>query len=221
VQYIESQDEVAKGQRPRIALRADPSNPRSWYARSRARVALGVVLTAPGIPMLFMGQEFLEDKQWSDNPDEPFTQIYWDGLNPAGGDKHMQDFYWFAQDMVRLRRRYPALRGETVNVFVRHNANRILAYHRWLEGIGRDVVMVVSFNETTFDQPHYRLGFPQPGRWLEVFNSDAYDDIGRRTPFGNRGSILADGPPMDGFQYSAGIVIPANSILVFARDPGD
>ena len=36
----------------------DPSNSRSWYARSRARVANGLLLTAPGTPMLFMGQEF-------------------------------------------------------------------------------------------------------------------------------------------------------------------
>jgi 1,4-alpha-glucan branching enzyme len=34
-----------------------PDDPRSWYARSRARVATGLLLTAPGVPMLFMGQE--------------------------------------------------------------------------------------------------------------------------------------------------------------------
>jgi 1,4-alpha-glucan branching enzyme len=40
----------------RIAHLADPSNPHSWFARSRARVAMGITLTAPGIPMMFMGQ---------------------------------------------------------------------------------------------------------------------------------------------------------------------
>ena len=30
-------------------------NARSWSARSRSRLATGLVLTAPGIPMLFMG----------------------------------------------------------------------------------------------------------------------------------------------------------------------
>ena len=53
--------------KPRIARLADSTNSRSWYARSRARVATGLLLTAPGVPMLFMGQEFLEDKLWSDN----------------------------------------------------------------------------------------------------------------------------------------------------------
>src|SRR3712207_8439991 len=38
--------------KPRVARLADPANPRSWYARSRARVATGLLLTSPGIPML-------------------------------------------------------------------------------------------------------------------------------------------------------------------------
>jgi 1,4-alpha-glucan branching enzyme len=93
--------------------------------------------------------------------------------------------------------------------------------HRWLEGVGRDIIVVVSLNERTFNEPNYQLGFPQGGRWLEAFNSDVYDDIGRRTPLGNGGAIFADGPPMDGFQFSAGVIVPANSVLVFARDGGD
>jgi hypothetical protein len=30
--------------------------------------------------MLFMGQEFLEDKQWNDNPD-PAKLLYWAGFD--------------------------------------------------------------------------------------------------------------------------------------------
>ena len=52
---------------PRVPALADPSDPRSWYARSRSRVATTLLLTAPGIPMLFMGQEILEDKPWHDD----------------------------------------------------------------------------------------------------------------------------------------------------------
>ena len=55
----------ATGSRASPAL-ADPSDARSWYARSRAKVATGLLLTAPGVPMIFMGQEFLEDKYWTD-----------------------------------------------------------------------------------------------------------------------------------------------------------
>ncbi|WP_410971995.1 hypothetical protein, partial [Salmonella sp. SAL4445] len=59
VHAIENHDIVYAGREQRIAMLADGNNPRSWFARSRSRVALGLLLTAPGIPMLFMGQEIL------------------------------------------------------------------------------------------------------------------------------------------------------------------
>ena len=89
VQHLENHDVVRinneTDREPRIAALADGSNPRSWYARSRSRVATSLLLTAPGIPMLFMGQEILEEKYWSDNP-EFFadTLISWDGLETDG-----------------------------------------------------------------------------------------------------------------------------------------
>ena len=131
----------------------------------------------------------------------------------------MSDYLRFTQDLIRLRRRHPALRGEAVRVFHVHNDNRVIAFHRWLEGIGRDVVAVVSLNESTWWS--YRLGFPGRGRWLEVFNSDVYDDFVNPRVAGNGGTVDADGPPSHDMPTSAEIVIPANAVLVFARDAGD
>ncbi|HET7343786.1 MAG TPA: alpha amylase C-terminal domain-containing protein [Methylomirabilota bacterium] len=218
VTHLENHDIVYAGhadRQPRIAALGDPGNARSWYARSRARVATGLLLTAPGVPMLFMGQEILEDKPWSDTPSAA-TLIWWDGL---AGDRAMRDHLRFTQDAVRLRRAQPALRGEPINVFHVHDANRVLAFHRWLEGAGRDVVVVASLNESTLFG--YGLGFPGGGRWLEVFNSDVYDNFVNPQVAGNGGAVVADGPPLHGLPASAAIVIPANGVLVFARDPGD
>ena len=73
VQCLENHDVVRwdyeqnRARAPRVPALADPSNPRSWYARSRSRVATTLLLTAPGIPMLFMGQEILEHKPWHDD----------------------------------------------------------------------------------------------------------------------------------------------------------
>ncbi|HLQ22361.1 MAG TPA: alpha amylase C-terminal domain-containing protein, partial [Gemmatimonadales bacterium] len=172
----------------------------------------------PGIPMLFMGQEFLEDKQWSDDPaNHPGTLIWWEGLN--AGEKPMVDHLRFTQELLWLRRRHPALRGEPINVYHCHNDNRIIAFHRWLDGVGRDAVVVASLNEATFHD--YALGFPIRGAWKEVFNSDLYDNWVNPWTSGNGGGVSADGPSLHGLPTSARIVIPANGLLVFARDDGD
>jgi 1,4-alpha-glucan branching enzyme len=205
--------------KPRVARLADPTNARSWYARSRARVATGLLLTSPGIPMLFMGQEFLEDKLWSDNPNRDNLFLWWAGVE--GADRHMADFRRFTSDLIRLRRSQPALRGEAISVFSVDQTNRVLAFQRWLAGVGRTVVVVISLSESSFDAGSYQLGFPVPGTWLEILNSDFYDKFPNPDVRGNAGTVQADGPPRHGFDASAGLTIPANSILVFARDHGD
>jgi len=212
VQAVENHDIVYTGRAPRVAKLADESNSRSWYARSRSRVATGLVLTSPGIPLLFMGQEFLEDKQWSDTPN-PANEIWWAGLE--GGDKNMGDFLRFTRDLIAVRRNHPALRGEGCAIIHVHNQNRVLAFQRWAEGVGGDVVIVASLNESTWY--NYDIGFPGSGRWVEVFNSDVYDNWVNPTVAGNGGGVNADGPALHGLSSSAALTIPANGLLVFAR----
>src|SRR6516164_5195034 len=211
VTCVENHDIVKAGSGPRIPHLADSSNARSWFARSRSRFAAALLLTAPGIPMIFMGQEFLEDKQWSDTPNG-LNLLYWDGL--ATGDKSMVDFLRFTQDLVKLRARYAALRSESVRVFHVHNRNRVIAFHRWIEREGRDVVVAGNLREETWHG--YGIGFPRAGRWREVFNSDAYDNWVNPIAAGNGGAIEAVSVAMHGFAASADIVIPANGIIVFA-----
>jgi 1,4-alpha-glucan branching enzyme len=92
--------------------------------------------------------------------------------------------------------------------------------------VGRDVIVVVSLNEST--QSGYQLPLPVGGRWLEVFNGDAFDSMpaggGLNTSVpGNPGGggMNGNGPPVAGCPTSAHVVIPANGFLVFARDRGD
>jgi 1,4-alpha-glucan branching enzyme len=162
--------------------------------------------------MLFMGQEFLEDKQWNDTPDLA-NLIWWAGLE--GGDKTMADFLRFTRELIMLRRSHPALRGDGCAVIHAHNANRVLAFQRWVEGEGYDVVVVVSLNDANLY--NYQIGFPSSGRWIEAFNSDVYDNWVNPLVVGNGGGVNADGPALHGLPTSASVLIPANSILVFSR----
>jgi len=225
VPCVENHDIVKLGEQPRVPALADGSNQRSWYARSRTRVAMALLLAAPGIPQLFMGQEFLEDKQWCPDPRSPAHLIWWGGLAPASNghatDPAMADHLHFTQAAIALRNSQPALRAEGLNVFYTSDADRVIAFQRWVPGIGRDVVVVATLSESTWGS--YQLGFPSAGRWVEVFNSDAYDSCNANGVLvnpqvaGNDGGITADGPPLHNQPTSASIVIPANSVVVFAK----
>jgi 1,4-alpha-glucan branching enzyme len=216
VQMLENHDLLLSShspqdRRPRIASACDPSNSRSWYARSRARVANGILLTGAGVPMIFMGQEILEDKYWNDSADDPDHRIWWDGLHQ---DRAMSDHLRFTRELIALRRRLISLRRGRANVFHAHDPTRVLAFHRWIEGHGEDVVVAVTLSEST--HYGYALGFPRGGRWLEVFNSDVYDSWVNPRVAGNGGQVFAGGPAMHGLPSSASVVLPANGVVVFA-----
>jgi 1,4-alpha-glucan branching enzyme len=213
VQGPENHDLVYQGREERIARLGDPSNPRSWYGRSRARVATGIALTVPGIPMLFMGQEFLEDKQWSDNFENRALLLHWAGLD--AGDRQMLDHVRFTRELIGLRWQQPALRGRGFRVVHAHDQNRVLAFHRWVEGEGRDVIVVLHL--APFNRFGYRIGFPGEGEWREVFNSDVYENWVNPDTVGNGGRVFAGAEPLHDYGHSASLVLPANSILVFAR----
>jgi 1,4-alpha-glucan branching enzyme len=222
---VENHDIVKLGEKSRVPSLADGSNPRSWYARSRTRVAMALLVAAPGIPQLFMGQEFLEDKQWCPDPRSPAHLIWWAGLAPAANghatDPAMADHLRFTQAAIALRNSQAALRGEGLNVFYTSDSDRVIAFHRWVQGEGRDVVVVATLSESTWGC--YQIGFPSAGRWVEVFNSDAYDSCNANGLLvnpqvaGNQGGVTADGPPLHNQPASATVVIPANSVLVFAK----
>ena len=63
--YTESHDEVANGH-ARVPEEIWPGNAGSWFSRKRSTLGAALVLSAPGIPMIFQGQEFLEDKYFRD-----------------------------------------------------------------------------------------------------------------------------------------------------------
>ncbi|MCL4206138.1 MAG: hypothetical protein KJ000_26945 [Pirellulaceae bacterium] len=64
--YSELHDEVSNG-KCRVASEIDPHDPCSWLPQKRTTLAAAMVLTAPGIPMLFQGQEFREDGWFQDS----------------------------------------------------------------------------------------------------------------------------------------------------------
>jgi 1,4-alpha-glucan branching enzyme len=117
--------------------------------------------------------------------------------------------------MIALRRSQPALRGSRARVSRAEDFERVIVLHRWIEGEGRDVVVIANLAE----QPKqaYAIGLPFAGDWFELLNSDVYDNFPNPAPVGNGGHVRAWSEPLDGFAASAAVTLPANGVIVLAR----
>lgn len=211
--YSESHDEVANG-KARVASEINPENPDCWAAQKRTMLAAALVLTSPGIPMLFQGQEFLEDGWFQDT-----VPLDWHKSVEFSGIVRMY------RDLIHLRlNRAGTTRGLTgsgLNTFHQNQADNVLAYHRWHQGgPGDDVVVVVNLSHSA--HLNYEMGFPTAGTWRLRFNSDW---IGYSRTFGNQASsdVIVETAGsntslQDGFPASGTIDIGSYSVLVFSQD---
>ncbi|GJM41286.1 MAG: 1,4-alpha-glucan branching enzyme [Ardenticatenaceae bacterium] len=161
--YTESHDEVANG-KARVVHEVAHADGNDALAASRAALGAALVFTAPGVPMLFQGQEFLEDGWFDDK-----RPLDWQKATRNSG---MVALY---RHLIGLRRNQQGktrgLSGQSINVFHVNDAAKLIAFHRWHHGgPGDDVIVIVNFANRTLTD--YRLGFPHGGNWHVRLNSD-------------------------------------------------
>lgn len=162
VVYTESHDEVANG-RARIPEEVEADNPSGWAAQKRATLGAALVLTAPGIPMVFQGQEFLEDEWFRDD-----VPLDW----PR--QEQFRDVVRMFHDLACLRRNRDGdsggLSGQHTRLLDVDDDQKVVAFVRSTDD-GDDVVVVANFRVDAV--PGHRIGMPGGGRWRLRFNSDA------------------------------------------------
>ena len=190
--YTESHDEANK---QRITDRVAPGDAEGWLARKLSSLGAALVMTAPGIPMLFMGQELLEFARWDDG-----TSFALD----FGRLGRVPGYLELWSRLIKLRRNFDdntrGLHGGNTNVFWASDADGVVAFHRFDRGgPGDDVVVVANLRNRT--HPSYNIGFPRRGTWFLRFNSDFrgfapdFGDVGYDTTAGGGGN---QGMPFDG-----------------------
>jgi 1,4-alpha-glucan branching enzyme len=206
--YTESHDEVANGH-SRVPEEIWPGNAGSWFSRKRSTLGAAMVFAAPGIPMIFQGQEFLEDKFFQDS-----VPLDWTKLTTYAG------IHALYRDLIRLRRNWfnqtRGLSGQQLHVHHVNNADKVLAFHRWADGgPGDDVLVVANFANRSYDG--YVFGFPRDGQWRVRFNSDWQ---GYSSDFGNHPGYdtFAGGDPMDNMPFRAAVGVGPYSVLVLSQD---
>lgn len=160
--FSDSHDTAANGAK-RITEEVSPKNTGSLLTRQRLLIADAITLTAPGIPMLLQGQEFLQEGEFND-----WQELQWSNVQKYPGiiEAH--------KHLIALRKNEHSntagLQGQSVRVFHHDTTNNILAYHRWnLGGPKDDVLIIVNFNST--EHADYTIGLPRGGEWRVRFNS--------------------------------------------------
>jgi 1,4-alpha-glucan branching enzyme len=206
--YTESHDEVANGH-ARVPEEIWPGKADSWFAKKRSTLGAALVFTAPGIPMIFQGQEFLEDSWFQDTVPLDWTKLVTNsGINTL------------YRDLIRLRRngfdQTRGLRGQNLNVHHVNQTDKLIAFHRWENGgPGDDVLVVANFADRSYGS--YTLGLPRAGLWRVRFNSDW---PGYSPDFGNQSGYdtMAVETAQDGMAFSANIGVGPYSVLILSQD---
>lgn len=155
VVYSESHDADANGHE-RMNEEIAQGDAANIFARRKSMLAAAITLTAPGIPMLFMGQEFSQSGWFN----------HWDSLDWQLAEKY-SGLVGFYKDLIGLRRSLAGLAEGGLEILRLDNDRKLLAYAR---GKNQKVVVVLNFaNEL---KTNYELDFPSEGTWKLALNSD-------------------------------------------------
>ncbi len=207
--YDESHDEVANG-KARLPSEIDAAAPDSYHARKRSLLGAALTLTAPGVPMLFQGQEFLEDEWFRDS-----VPIDWTKLEKFAG------IHRAYRDLIALRcNRDGCSKGLTGAYLQPHHVNhetKVLAFHRRYDGgPGDDVIVVMNLSSRAHDS--YAIGVPAGGRWRIRFNSDSSlyseDFVDQRAV-----DCDAEESDADGMKFRVSTGLAAYSLVILSQDP--
>jgi len=206
VVFMESHDVVGDlNGGVRLPTAIDTNTPDSYWARKRSTLGAALAFTSPGVPMIFQGEEMLENQQFSSS-------------RPVDWSKTItySNIVALYRDLVHLRRNLSdvsiGLEGEGCAVFQVDDSNKLVAYRRWKAGVtNRDVIVVLNFANAI--RSNYQLPFSNAGTWYVHFNSDSkvYG-----TDYGNAGSAVVSAT---GNQATGGITVGPYSALILSQTP--
>ena len=190
----------------RLADRMDPGDPGSKTARRKTLLNAVLTLTAPGTPMLWMGQEFHATGAFSDA-----APLDW---RAAFGQHRI---FRAHRDLVLLRETLPALRNSDLSTApggLNEDLDLVIYWRRSGGDPNQDVVVLVNFSGQT--RQDASVPFPSSGTWHVRMNTDwrAYGaDFGNAGPGGAVTAAITNG------YARATVTIAPHSAIIFARSP--
>lgn len=173
------------------------------------RAAYAFMAAHPGKKLLFMGQDFAQPEEWSEQ-----TGLHWELLHQTE-HKQMQEYM---KTLLAFYKSHPALYErdfvpegfEWIN-FTEWEKN-IVSFLRKTRKSEEMLLVVCNFSDVTYED--YQVGVPYAGKYKEVFNSDAKN-------FGGEGVTnprvkMAKKEECDERKYSIRIKVPALGVSIFS-----
>jgi 1,4-alpha-glucan branching enzyme len=199
-----SHDEVVHGKGSLV--RKMPGD--RWQQLANMRAMLAHMWAHPGKQLLFMGCEFGQESEWS----EERSLDWWLLDNPD--HRGVQSL---VRDLNQVYRTTPALWSTDVDPegFAWIDANdadgNVFSFlRRGKRGQEQSLLACVA-NYSGSPKEGYRVGLPLTGRWAEVLNTDA--DAYSGSGVGNMGAVYAEAVEHHGQPASVTLRIPPLGVL--------
>jgi 1,4-alpha-glucan branching enzyme len=172
-----------------------------WRKFGSLRAFYSFMWSHPGKQLLFMGTEFGQRREFSEQRSLDWEQ------SAEWGHRGVQRL---VRDMNTIYRAHPALFKLDTEpagfswISADDHGGNVFSFLRY-DGEGQMIACVSNF--AAEPRVDYRIGLPAQGVWEEILNSDAevYDGSGK---FGNLGQVIAGAVPSHGYPASAAITVP-------------
>jgi len=200
-----SHDEVVHGKRS--ILGRMPGD--RWQRFANLRAYYGFMYGHPGKKLLFMGDEFGQEREWNHD-----RSLDWHLL----GDEFHQGVLNLVRDLNALIRKTPALHALDHEhagfqwIDASDRSSSIVSFQRCGRSPGEHVVVIVNF--TPVVRTDYRIGMPSQGPYREIFNSDdrRYGGSG----VGNAGTLVPQALSWHGRAHSVPLTLPPLAAIYLA-----
>ena len=172
-----------------------------WRKFATMRAFYAFMWSHPGKQLLFMGTEFGQRREFSEQ-----RGVDWDESD-SWGHRGVQRL---VMDLNAIYREHPALYLLDTDpagfswIEPDDRGGNVFSYLRY-DGEGQMLACLVNFSVEP--RSDHRVGLPEDGVWKEVLNTDAphYDGTGA---YGNLGQVVAKLVPSHGYPASALVTIP-------------
>lgn len=203
-----SHDEVVHGKRSLIEKMPGDY----WQKFAGLRCFFGYWMAHPGKKLLFMGGEFGQFIEWNENDslDWHLVEQYEKHTQMQAYSRALNKFYLENKSLWQVDFDWNGFQWIDCN----DNDNSVVTFIRKAEDSGEYVITICNFTPNVRES--YRIGVPESGAYIEVFNSDAEEFGGSGVTNSTR--LLTEDFPWHNRSHSITLTVPPLATIFLKHD---